>query len=101
MKSCSHQSHQFRSVFNDSIKRKKCWNGSFYYVNYFNFFTLSTLADLDGDGIIEKSEFETTYREAEGVDKVYEEDFHIIDTDRNKKITRLELMVSIANSRKL
>ncbi|CAL8147637.1 unnamed protein product [Orchesella dallaii] len=48
--------------------------------------------DLDGDGIIEKSEFETTYREAEGVDKVYKEDFHLIDTDNNEKITRLELM---------
>lgn len=56
------------------------------------------VTDLDGDGIIEKSEFETTYREAEGVDKVYKEDFRIIDTDRNDKVTRLELMVRIVNA---
>lgn len=53
------------------------------------------VTDLDGDGTILKSEFETTYREAEGVDKVYKEDFQIIDSDKNEKISRLELMVCL------
>lgn len=55
---------------------------------------VSHSTDLDGDGTILKSEFETTYREAEGVDQVYKEDFKIIDSDGNEKISRLELMVS-------
>ncbi|CAG7733603.1 unnamed protein product, partial [Allacma fusca] len=51
--------------------------------------------DLDGDGIISKTEFDTTYAEAEGVDNVYREDLHLIDTDGNQQISRVELMVKL------
>ena len=54
------------------------------------------LLDLDGDGVITKTEFDTTYAEAEGVDPVYKEDLHLIDADRNKQISRVELMVNRA-----
>jgi hypothetical protein len=51
-------------------------------------------ADLDGDGVITEKEFDTTYKEAEGVDRVYQNDKRIIDTDGNGQISRVELMVS-------
>ena len=50
--------------------------------------------DLDGDGIITKTEFDQTYAEAEGVDDVYKEDLHLIDADQTKQISRVELMVN-------
>jgi len=48
---------------------------------------------LNGDGVIDKEEFETTYREAEGVDPIYEKDLQLIDTNHDGQISRVELMV--------